>query len=100
MSIDYMVLAIAGLHFWCVIRGISSQGSVFCEVAIHAFLAVITAGFAAGGLVHDWPLCIEAMLIIAIGAYMARNISARPGELKNTVPLSNFLDNTSDFSCF
>ncbi|OJD23774.1 hypothetical protein ACJ73_04870 [Blastomyces percursus] len=100
VSIDYMVLAIAGLLFWRGIRGIPSQGPVIREVTIHALLVLVTAGFAAGGLVHDWPLWIEAMLIITIGAYMARNISARSGELGKTVPLHGFPDNTSDISCF
>ncbi|KAG5294035.1 hypothetical protein I7I50_04635 [Histoplasma capsulatum G186AR] len=84
-----MVLAIAGLLFWCGIRSISSQGSIICEVAIHTLLVIITAGFAAGGLVHDWPLWIEAMLIITIGAYLARNISTLSGEPGNTVLLPN-----------
>ncbi|EEH39480.2 hypothetical protein PAAG_08749 [Paracoccidioides lutzii Pb01] len=53
VSIDYMVLAIAGLIFWGGIRGIPSQGPVIREVIIHAFLVIVTAGFAAGGLVHD-----------------------------------------------
>ncbi|EGC43310.1 conserved hypothetical protein [Histoplasma capsulatum var. duboisii H88] len=57
VSIDYMVLA--GLLLWRGIRGIPSQGSIICEVAIHAILIIITAGFAAGGLVHNWPLWIE-----------------------------------------
>ncbi|EDN11090.1 predicted protein [Histoplasma mississippiense (nom. inval.)] len=96
VSIDYTVLAIAGLLFWRGIRGIPSQGPVICEVTIHALLVLVTAGFAAGGLVHDWPFWIEVMLIIAIGAYMARNNSTHSGEPGNTVPLANFTDNTSD----
>ncbi|EQL29769.1 hypothetical protein, variant [Blastomyces dermatitidis ATCC 26199] len=96
VSIDYTVLVIAGLLFWRGIRGIPSQGPVIREVTIHAFLVIVTAGFAAGGLVHDWPLWIEAMLIITIGAYMARNISTRSGEPGNTVPLPNSPDDTSN----
>ncbi|KAL2366225.1 hypothetical protein RJZ56_000873 [Blastomyces dermatitidis] len=94
MSIDYTVLAIAGLLFWRGIRGIPSQGPVIREVTIHAFLVIVTAGFAAGGLVHDWPFWIEVMLIIAIGAYMARNISAQSIEPGNAVPLANFSNET------
>ncbi|EQL36819.1 hypothetical protein, variant [Blastomyces dermatitidis ATCC 26199] len=73
VSIDYMVLA--GLLLWRGIRGI--------PFAIHAILVIITAGFAAGGLVHDWPLWIEAMLIITICVYMARpgNTLADLGQL-------------------
>ncbi|OJD24650.1 hypothetical protein ACJ73_03986 [Blastomyces percursus] len=93
VSIDYTVLA--GLLLWRGIRGIPSQGSIICEVAIHAILVIVTAGFAAGGLVHDWPLWIEAVLIITISAYMARNVSTHSGEPGNTVPLVNFTDNTS-----
>ncbi|KGQ01463.1 hypothetical protein PAAG_11813 [Paracoccidioides lutzii Pb01] len=100
VSIDYTVLAIAGLLFWRGIRGIPSQGPVIREVTIHALLVLVTAGFAAGGLVHDWPLSIQVMLITTIGAYMARNISSRPGGLGNTVPLHGFPDSTSDISCF
>ncbi|EDN08213.1 predicted protein [Histoplasma mississippiense (nom. inval.)] len=96
VSIDYTVLAIAGLLFWRGIRGIPSQGPVIREITIHAFLVFITAGFAAGGLVHDWPFWIEVMLIITIGAYMARNISAQSLEPGNAVPLANFTDDTSD----
>ncbi|EDN09485.1 predicted protein [Histoplasma mississippiense (nom. inval.)] len=96
VSIDYTVLVIAGLLFWRGIRGIPSQGPVIREVTIHALLVLVTAGFAAGGLVHDWPLWIEAMLIITISAYMARNISTHSGKPGNTVPLANFTDNTSD----
>ncbi|EDN08466.1 predicted protein [Histoplasma mississippiense (nom. inval.)] len=96
VPIDYMVLVIAGLLFCRGIRGIPSQGPVIREVTIHALLVLITAGFAAGGLFHDWPFSIQVMLIITIGAYMARNISVRPGELGNTVPLHGFPDNTSD----
>ncbi|EEH16294.2 hypothetical protein PABG_06381 [Paracoccidioides brasiliensis Pb03] len=96
VSINYTVLVIAGLLFWRGIRGIPSQGPVIREVTIHALLVLVTAGFAAGGLVHDWPFWIEVMLIIAIGAYMARNISTHSGEPGNTVPLANFTDNTSD----
>ncbi|OAX77599.1 hypothetical protein ACJ72_08100 [Emergomyces africanus] len=100
VSIDYMVLAIAGLLFWCRIRGIPSQGPIIREVTIHALLVLITAGFAAGGIFHDWPLSIQVILITTIGAYMARNISAQPRELGNTMPLHGFPDNTSDISCF
>lgn len=56
VSIDYTVLAIAGLFFWCGIHGIPSQGSIICEVVIHTLLVIIMTGFAAGGLVHDWFL--------------------------------------------
>ncbi|EQL29012.1 hypothetical protein BDFG_08276, partial [Blastomyces dermatitidis ATCC 26199] len=59
MSIDYTVLVIAGLLFWHGIRGISSQGPVICEVTIHALLVLVTAGFAAGRLFHEWPLSIQ-----------------------------------------
>ncbi|KAL2369384.1 hypothetical protein RJZ57_006211 [Blastomyces gilchristii] len=78
MSIDYTVLVIAGLLFWRGIRSIPSQGPVICEVTIHAFLVIVMAGFAAGRLIHDWPLWIEAMLIITI------------------VPLPNSPDDTSN----
>ncbi|EDN07611.1 predicted protein [Histoplasma mississippiense (nom. inval.)] len=98
VSIDYTVLVIAGLLFWHGIRGIPSQGPVIREVTIHAFLVIVTAGFAAGGLVHDWPFWIEVMLIITIGAYMARNISVQSIEPGNAVPLANFSNDT--ISCF
>ncbi|KAL2386179.1 hypothetical protein RJZ90_000802 [Blastomyces dermatitidis] len=38
------------------------MGPVIREVTIHAFLVIVTAGFAAGGLVHDWPFWIETQL--------------------------------------
>ncbi|EER41751.1 conserved hypothetical protein [Histoplasma capsulatum H143] len=60
VSINYTVLAIVGLIFWCGIRGIPSQRSLIYEVAIHTLLVIITAGFAAGGLFHNWPLWIES----------------------------------------
>ncbi|EDN06607.1 predicted protein [Histoplasma mississippiense (nom. inval.)] len=69
VSIDYTVLAIAGLLFWRGIRGIPSQGPVIREVTIHALLVLVTAGFAAGGLVHEWPFWIEVMLIITLVEY-------------------------------
>ncbi|EDN06081.1 predicted protein [Histoplasma mississippiense (nom. inval.)] len=61
VSIDYAILAIAGLLFWGGIRGIPSQGPVIREVTIHAFLVIVTAGFAAGGLVYDWPFWIQCL---------------------------------------
>ncbi|EDN05467.1 predicted protein [Histoplasma mississippiense (nom. inval.)] len=64
VSIDYMVLAIAGLLFWRGIRGIPSQGPVIREVTIHALLVLVTAGFAAGGLFHDWALSIQVLKLI------------------------------------
>ncbi|EDN07266.1 predicted protein [Histoplasma mississippiense (nom. inval.)] len=54
VSIDYTVLAIAGLIFWGGIRGIPSQGPVIREVIIHAFLVIVTAGFAAVMSRYSW----------------------------------------------
>ncbi|PGG98889.1 hypothetical protein GX51_06536 [Blastomyces parvus] len=52
-----------------VVVSIDYTGPVIREVTIHAFLVIITAGFAASGLFHNWPLSIQVMLIITIVEY-------------------------------
>ncbi|OJD16905.1 hypothetical protein AJ78_02942 [Emergomyces pasteurianus Ep9510] len=100
LGYDFLSPAVKLGLILCSIAYESSVKGTAVVVSIDYTVLAIAAGFAAGGLAHDWPLWIEAMLIITIGAYMARNISARSGELGNTLPLHGFPDNTSNISCF